>query len=365
MKFIINKERLLETLQKVQGPTTSKQNFPILNSVLISAEARKIKFFSTDLDTTILSFLDVSAEETGKVAVPMRRFLGIVRELPSGEVSVEKLKNTLCIKCGTVVFKINTLDPEEFPKIEEPHEVTLIKIKPQVLDEMISLTSFCVGYEDTNYVLNGILFEVFEQTIQLVSTDGKRLSYVRRELAESQPGLNTKIEFILPVRAVQELHRLIRERENDIYLFVEENRVGFDFKDTQFIARPIEGEFPNYSQYIPAQGKDVLTIDRRQMLSSLRRADLLSTPDYQGVKCALRKDGVVISKNTPQLGEVKETVSGKFTGTPLEIGFNPTYLMDVLKNLTEEEVSFEFYGAEKPTVLRKENFVYLVLPMKI
>lgn len=364
MKFIINKEVILESLQKTVGPTTTKQNFPALNSILINTLEKRIKFTSTDLDTTIIATIEADIKKEGRVCVPMKQLLSIIRELPPQDVSIELVKNNLLISCGKIEFKINTLDPQEFPQIEEKKEVPLIKINPQAIEEMIKLTSFCVGYEDVNYVLNGILFEVFKDQITLVATDGKRLSFIKNKLHPTQPEIESKMSFILPIKAVNELHKLIKETE-EAFMFVEENKVEFDFKTTQFIARPIEGEFPNYSQYIPQESKNKLTINRKNLLLALKRAGLLSTVDYQGVKLDIKKDTVEISKITPQVGEVKEEVDAQYVGSPLAIGFNPHYLIDALKNLEDEEVVIEFFTAEKPAVLRKKDYLYLILPMKI
>lgn len=365
MKFIINKEVILDALQKVLGPTTSKQNFPILNSVLIASTGNKLKFTATDLDITIIVFKEANVLEKGKIAVPMKRFISIIRELPSGEITIELAKNNLLISCGKIEFRISTLNPAEFPQIEEEKEASLIKLNPVSLEEMIRMTSFCVGYEDVNYVLNGILFDITKDTITLVATDGKRLSFIKKQLPPNQPEIETKISFILPIKAVNELYKLIKEKEEDVFLFVKDNKVGLDFKDTQFITRPIDGEFPNYTQYVPNENKDKMVVDKQKFLLALRRADLLSTQDYQGVKIELKKDSLVVFKSTPQLGEVKEVVAARYTGASIEIGFNPGYLIDVLKNLNDTEINFEFFGTDKPAVLRKEGFVYLILPMKI
>lgn len=366
MKFVINKDILVEKLQEIVGPTTTKQNFPILTSILITAlSSGEIKLIATDLDTTIITIQKANISEEGSTAVPMKRFLSIVRELPSCDITVEKMKNNLLIKCEKIEFKISTLDAEEFPRIEEEEKLSLIRINPQDLNLMIRLTSFCVGYEDANYVLNGILFEIYENEITLVSTDGKKLAVIKRNLPAQQPGVKTKLSFILPIKAINELQKLIKETEDELFLFVKENKIGFDFKKTQFIARPIEGEFPDHSQYVPKDSKDKLYIDRKNFLLGLRRADLLSTPDHRGVKLDLKKDSMVISKVTPQLGEVKEQIPVKYNGPSLQIGFNPNYLIDVLKNLEDEEVCFEFFGPDKPVILRKEGYIYLALPMKI
>ncbi|MBU1122003.1 MAG: DNA polymerase III subunit beta [Candidatus Omnitrophota bacterium] len=365
MKFTINKEELLDTLQKVNGPTTTKQNFPILNSVRICTEKNKLKFTTTDLDTTIIAFQEALILEEGSVAIPMKRILSIVRELPLKQITVETRKNILLIKCEKIEFKVNILNEDDFPKIEEEKKASLIKLNPEELEEMIKLTSFCVGQEETKYVLGGILFEVFENTLRMVSTDGRRMSFIERRLPATQPDIKKKISFILPIKAAAELYNLLKERREEIFLSIEENKVGFDFNDAVFFARPIEGEFPDYSQYIPKESKNKLVIGRQDLMHALKRSDLLSTPDYQGVKVNLKKENTVISKITPQLGEVKEEVFSKYDGQAIETGFNPQYLIDVLKNLEDEDVSFEFSGADKPAVLRKENYIYLVLPMNI
>jgi len=365
MKFILDKDILVAQLQKVFGPTATKQNFPILASVLITTTNNTVVFTTTDLDMTIVSAQKTEESTSGQVVIPMKRFFSIIRELPSQKVSIENIKNNLLIKCGKVEFKINTLNPEEFPKQPENKNTSLIKIIPQELDETIRLTSFSVGQEDVSYVLSGILFEIEKNKINLVSTDGKRLAFSQKALPANQPELKEKISFILPIKAVVELHKLIKEHSGEVYLSVNNNNIEFDFKETQFAARTLEGEFPNYSQYIPAENKDILTVDRKDLLFALRRASILATQDYQGVTLTLKKDSLLVWKNTPQLGEVKEEIAVSYHVGNLEIGLNPRYLIDVLKNLEDEKVAINFFGPDKPAVLKKEGYVYLLLPLKI
>ena len=148
-------------------------------------------------------------------------------------------------------------------------------------------------------------------------------------------------------------------------IYVEKGNVGFDLRGTMFISKPIEGDFPNYAQYIPDPSKNKLSLKRKEFLASLRRAELLSVPDHLGVKLDLKKEEVIISKSTPQLGEIKENVPARYGGARIEVGFNPTYLIDVLKNIEIEDIEFEIYDVDKPAVLRLEDYVYLVLPMKL
>lgn len=367
MKFNIKQSSIIDSIQKIQGPTFSKQNFPILNCILIEAFKNKVKMTTTDLDTTIIinNTKDVIIEEEGKIAIPAKRFISIIKELPKEEIFIESFKNNLLIKCGKIEFKVNGIDPHEFPVVEERKEKTLIKINPSDLLEMMKLTSFCVGFEDKSYVLNGIFFELYENTITLVSTDGKRLSVIKRKLPSSQQDLSGKISFIFSIKSVNELYKLIKDVKEEIYLFVDRNNIGVDLKEIIFISKPIEGEFPDYSQYIPQSKGNKLKVNRREFLAALRRAEILSIPDYRGVKLSLKKEELLIYKSTPQLGEVKESLPAAYDGAQLDLGFNPTYLIDVLKNLEEENISFNIYGVDKPAILKLEDYMYLVLPMKI
>ncbi|MBN3039733.1 MAG: DNA polymerase III subunit beta [Candidatus Omnitrophica bacterium] len=365
MYLKINKETLVTALQKIQGPTTTKQNFPILNGIKFLSTNNRLKLTTTDLDTTLITTLEADIIKEGDFVVPMKRLFPIIKELPPQELEIEKIKNNLSIKCGKIEFKINTLNSQEFPQVQEPEGVSLIKLDSQVIEEMIKLTSFCVGVEDVNYVLNGILFEIEKNTIKLISTDGKRLAFVEKSLPQAQPEVSAKVSFILPIRAINEIFRLVKDSISELFLSVEANRIGFDLKDTQIFTRPIEGEFPDYTQYIPAEGKDRLVIDRKTLFSALKRASLLSTPDYQGIKLEVKRGAVVVEKNTPQMGEVKEEMEAEYKGTSLEIGFNPNYLMDVLRSVDDDLVSFDFFGPDKPAVFRKQGYVYLLLPIKL
>jgi DNA polymerase-3 subunit beta len=364
MNITINRRELVESLKSVAGPTTTKQDFLALGSVLIEAKENIIKFITTDLDITINTYIKKETETPGKVLVPMRRFISIARELPDGDITLEKVKNILLIKCGKVEFKINTLKEEEFPKIQEKKEAVTIKILPEVLEEMIRLTSFCVGYEDVNYILSGVLFELEKNTIKLVATDGKRLSFVSREFPPNQAEVEDKISFILPSKAVGEIARLTKEKQNPLYLSFSEKNIEFDFQETKIIVRPIEGEFPNYSQYIPKKRGERLSVDRENFIASLRRISLLTTQEYQGVKLNLKKNKMVIYKTTPQLGEAKEEIETEYQGAGMDIEFNPNYFIDILKQISDQTVVIDFFGTEKPAVVKREKHTYLLLPMK-
>lgn len=365
MKFDINQNILIETLQKLQGPTSFRQNFPVLNCILIETGEGKIKLTTTDLDITIISYIDASVKKEGKVAVPAKHFIPIIRELPREDISFELVKNNLLIKCGKIEFKISTMDPEEFPKVAEEKKKTLIKLDAQDLAEMIRLTSFCAGTEDSNYVLNGILFQLYENTIQLVATDARRLSFISGRLPASQSELHSKIEFILPLKSVNELFKIVKDQQAEIFLFLDKNNIGFDFRNTIFISKPIEGDFPRFETIIPQPINTKLIVERKIFLAALRRAELLSSPDHKAVKLELKKEEINIYKSTPQLGEVKESLPAQYNGGHLTVMFNAIFLIDGLKNIDDDTVSFELSDPVKPMVMRRDGYLYMVMPLKI
>ncbi|MCF7877555.1 MAG: DNA polymerase III subunit beta, partial [Candidatus Omnitrophica bacterium] len=237
MNLIIDRRDLVESLKSVVGPTTTKQDFLALSSVLITTEKNQIKFITTDLNLTITTQTKGDIKTPGKALVPMRRFISIARELPDTKINLEKVKNNLLIKCEKVEFKINTLKEEEFPRIQEKKEAVTIKMLPEALEEMVRLTSFCAGYEDVNYVLSGVLFEIKGNKIKLVATDGKRLSCAARDFPDNQAEIEEKIAFILPNKTVGEIARITKEKQNPFYLSFSKKNIEFDFKETKIIAR--------------------------------------------------------------------------------------------------------------------------------
>ena len=365
MKIVLSQNKLYTVLQYMSGPTIIRQNLPILNSVFLETTKNQLKLTTTNLDITILAFLDVNILTPGKILLPFKQFFSTIRELPSQEITLELVKNNLLIKCEKIEIEINTFNIDEFPKLEYPKETLLIKINPYDLLSIIKLTSFCVGHEDTSYILNGILFEVQNNTIKGISTDGKRLAVAERKLSPHQPELKNKLKFILSFKTVNEIQRILKDKEEEIYFYIEGNKVGFDLNNLQIITRPMEGEFPPYEEYIPPSQQEKLQIKRNLFLSSLKRAALLSTPEHQGVILELKKNEIIIQKITPQIGKIKDKISCSYNGKSFSIGFNPYYLIDVLKNIEEEDVFFEFFDVDKPAVLRMKDYVYLVLPMRI
>ncbi|MCD6539293.1 MAG: DNA polymerase III subunit beta [Candidatus Omnitrophica bacterium] len=360
----VEKRKLIEILQKLNIVSSGKATLPVLSTVLIKGEGRKIKFTFTNLELTIISQIEIPSEFNQSFCVSLVKFLSILKELTSEVVDLRLEKNFLWITCENCEFKLNIISAEEFPSLPILKDRQTIKLNAEILKEMINLTYFSVFTGEANYVLTGFLWEVEANILKITTSDTKRLATIERPLSPQQPEIGVKKCFIIPQRAVMELNKLLKNQE-EIKLTVGSNQVYFDLGDTQLISQLIEGEFPDYQKVIPPESENKFKVNREKFLNSLKRANLLTAPEYQGVKLELKRNKLVVSKTTPQLGEYKEDIDIEFKGKELVFGFNPQYLIDILKVLEEEEVVFEVYASEKPLVLRNKGFIYLALPMRL
>ncbi|MCM8797050.1 MAG: DNA polymerase III subunit beta [Candidatus Omnitrophica bacterium] len=362
MKVVAEKNVLLNGIQVVHNIITSKSALPILSNILLETQQNKLKLTATDLDVGISCVIPVETQEQGAITIPAKRFSDIIKELPSDKVTIVTKKNNLItIDAEPCQFKIMGLAREEFPKLPEFKDGEAIRIEQATLKRMLELTSFAVSVDETRYIFNGILFKTEKQILTLVATDGKRLASIEKEIVLES---NKNISIIIPVKTIHELNRNLQE-EGEVSIILGNNQVLFDLGGVVIISRLIEGEFPDYRQVIPPVASDKVRVNRERFLLAIRRAALLSTPDYQAVKIELFKNKAVISKTTPDVGESREEVNVEYSGKELIIGFNPYYLIDVLKNLSDEIIALEVTDSQGAGVIRTAGYIYVVLPMRL
>lgn len=362
MKFKINKIDLQEAIQAIHGAVTTKSTLPILSHVLIDARTNSLKLSTTDLDIGLTYIINTEIMESGAITVPIKRFSDIIKELSAKEIIITVKKNNLVfIETGTCQFKLMGLSSDEFPKLPEFKDKEVIKLPQEELKGLLTMTSFAVSFDETRYILNGILFKIKNNTLTAVATDGRRLAIMSKKITNTP---NRELQMIIPIKAIQELNRNLKE-EGELSCVLGTNQIMFEFDRMTLISRLIEGEFPDYQQVIPTGSFNKIRVERQPLLAAIRRAALLTTPDYQAIKLEIFKKKLVISKNTPDIGESREELQIDNSGKELIIGFNPNYLIDVLKNITQDIVELEVSESEKPALLRMENYIYIVLPMRL
>ncbi len=362
MRIKASKETLSNGIQTVQGVITAKTTLPILSNILIETQSGQLRLTATDLDIGISCVMSVDTQEPGAITIPAKRFGDIIKELNSSEVNISTKKNNqIIIDAQTCQFKIMGLAPEEFPKLPEFKDLGVIRLEQAELKNMLGLTSFAVSQDETRYILNGILFKIEGDKLILVATDGKRLAIFETKLKQR---VEKDVYIIVPVKTIHELNRNLKD-EGELSLILGSNQALFDLGDVMIISRLLEGEFPDYKTVIPAATENKMRVSREQFLLAVKRAALLSTPDYQALKLEVFKNKLVVSKSTPDVGESREEMPVEYQGRDMTIGFNPNYLIDVLKNLREESIILELIDSEKPGIIRAAGYTYIVLPMRL
>lgn len=361
MKITAAKDVLLKGIQGVQAVIDSKAVQPILSHILIEANAENLILTATDFNVGIISSIPIKPAITGAITIPAKKLSEIIRELPEGEaISISVKKNNLVnIECGNSNFKIMGLPEEEFSKPPEFKDKNYITLKQARLKTMLRRTSFAIGHDDIRHVLNGILFVLKPSCLRLVATDGRCLAMTEEKM---QLPKTLEGKFILPAKAVDELDRVLADN-GDVKMFVTEKQVMFDTGTTKLVSRLIEGDFPNYERVIPEEVKEKVVISRQALLAAIKRVALFTSPESMFVKVDVVKDKVIVSKSDPHAGEARVELEAQYKGKEMSIGFNPDYLVNLLKNVDQDTIALELVDPEKPGVVRiADEYVYVVMP---
>lgn len=368
MKITTSKDSLLKGIQAVQNAVSSKSTLPILSHVLLEAKKDGIKLIATDLEIGVSVLIEGEVSEEGAITIPARKFSEIIKEMPPQSpihLSVKK-GQSIHIEAGKSFFRLMGLLKEDFPQLPEfpsakDKNAELVKIPQKLLKTMIQLTQFAMSHDETRYVLNGILFSFKDKTLKLVATDGRRLAFIEKTIADMG---NVRKDVILPMKTIQELNRNLMDDGEALFSF-KENQLQINLGAITITSRLIEGEYPNYEQVIPKKTKEEVKINAQEFLQATRRASIFTNQESQSVKISIIRDKIILTKNTPELGEVREEIDVDYKGGELAIGFNPSFLIDVLKNV-DGDIRLGFIDPEKPAVIKSgEDYTYIVLPMQV
>lgn len=365
MKILIAKEQLVGGLQAVQNIVSGRTTLPILSNVLLQAGEDSLTLTSTDLDVTISAKVGATVKNAGDITLPAKRLNAIVSRVESPELDLEVKENICSIEAGASAFRLHGLPVDEFPPGPKV-EGEAITLEQGRLRFMLRYTSYAVSTEETRYVLNGILFSFGKEKLALVATDGRRLALVEESI-EAPEG-----RCIVPSKAINELGRLLGDR-GKVTLRHTENQASFAlFKEGEeeasvnLTTKLIDGTYPNYQQVIPKDSKETATLEREEFLAALRRAEIMTSDKSSSVKLELGENKLLITANTPEVGEAKESLAVSHEGEDMAIAFNPQYLIDSLRVLEEDEVVLALTDELSPGVLRTSSpFKYVIMPMRM
>src|SRR5215831_7966842 len=367
MEFKIEKNEFLRGLYLAHGIADRKSTLPILANVLLRTEGKdRILCGATDLNVTTLASLSAKVEKEGGLTVAARQLYEIVKGLPTDEVRVRRTEqNWAEIRSGKVEFKVVGMPDRDYPKLPSIQEAELSNVDSATLREMIAKTIFSVSTDETRQHLSGVLFESDGAMARMVSTDGHRLSKVGR----ATPGGPKLADGVLiPRKGVIELRRAIETREAPSAIGIHDGNFVLKADDVGISVKLIDGQFPPYDQVIPKDNERAFTVSRLGLLDGLKRVALMSSDKTFGVRLGLDKGRVRIESDNPDLGAAKEEIDVAYKGTPVQIGFNARYFIDLLTEIETPEVRVELSGELDPAVVRPADggdYVCVVMPMRL
>jgi DNA polymerase III subunit beta len=368
MKFVqLQRDALLKPLQAVTGIVEKRHTLPILSNVLIERKQGGLQLVATDLEIQVRTAADSNAEgEDASLTVSARKLQDILRALPDGADTVLDVQNNrLQVRSGKIRFNLQTLPAADFPLLSDPGEPQAkVSVPQKALRELLLLVQYAMAQQDIRYYLNGLLLVLDAEQMRVVATDGHRLSYAARPLGQRQE----KREVILPRKAVLELAKLLGESDDPAQIEIFPTQVRFEFGNVVLTTKVIDGKFPDYTRVIPTGHSRKFSINRTQLLHSLQRTAILSNEKFRGVRWTMTDGLLRISCSNTEQEEAQEELEIPYNGEPLDIGFNVTYLLDVLNNVHSEDVECALGDANSSMLIMvadKPEFRYVVMPMRI
>jgi DNA polymerase-3 subunit beta len=323
-------------MNAISSVVPSKTTMPILSTVLMSAEKGDFNISATDLDISVTSKVNGVVMEEGKIAVPARKIAEIVKSLAGDEVHLEAQEEKLTVVCGKSKFVVNARNADDFPKLPKQESKTSFPVDPEIINELYQKTSYSVSTDLTRPALCGVLWEVDRKGIAMVSTDGHRLAKVEISM---DLGSVQKVDVIVPPKALATL-RTYSDGEKEVRISIGENSISFDMKETMIYSRLFEGPFPNYHRVIPAKNEKELIVSRSALAEATKRVSILSDSLTRQVVFSVGKNKLTLNVSTQELGEAREEIEASFTGEPMDVGYNATYVLDILRTVDAEEIVF-------------------------
>jgi DNA polymerase-3 subunit beta len=361
------RDELLGPLSAVSGIIERRHTLPILSNVLIDRVDDTLSFLATDIEIQITARSTLPAgTDTKPITVGARKLVDILRALPdSTEVTVQMQDKRLQVKSGKSRFTLQTLPAEDFPRLARPSgEMASFTLPQKALRRLLGLVQYAMAQQDIRYYLNGLLVLVEDQQLRLVATDGHRLAYASMQLPASLP----RLEVIVPRKTVLELSKLLGDGEEEVKIDLSGAQAAFNLGSVELVTKLVDGKFPDYTRVIPTQHKNMVKLEREVLRQALQRAAILSNEKFRGVRWVLTDGSLkIVSSNTEQ-EEAQEELEVEYSGDAIDIGFNVNYLLDVLNNVSGNEVECHFGDAASSALLQfpaEPDFKYVVMPMRI
>jgi len=366
MNIKVNRNVLLKPLSDVSGIVEKRHALPILSNLLLEGENGVLKFTATDLEVQISLSIKVETKESFKTTIAARKLFDITRALPEESIlDIQIDESKVMVKAKKSRFNLQTLPAKDYPiMVKNEGKGITFSVPQNELKSLLKQVDFSMAQQDIRYYLNGLLFGVDGEKLNIVATDGHRLSFTSTNLKESQE----KTQIIIPRKTIIELTKLMGDDDQPVTISVTKNQVTFKFNDIDLITKVIDGKFPDYNRVIPIGHTNVFDVDRLSLLSSMQRSSILSNEKYRGIRMVIEENNLKLISSNSEQEQAEEELEIKYTGTTIDIGFNVTYLIDVLVNIQFDKLTFAFNDSSSScliTIPNNNDYKYVVMPMRI
>jgi DNA polymerase-3 subunit beta len=376
MKITIERAALLRSLGHVQSVVERRNTIPILSNVLLKAQGGELSLTATDMDLEIVESVPAEVQRAGATTAPAHTLFDIVRKLPEGsqvELDCSADNGVLTLRSGRSNFKLGCLPTDDFPQMSGGEMAHRFSIAAADLRTLVDRTKFAISTEETRYYLNGIYLHAARSkageaelpVLRAVATDGHRLARVEMPLPDGAaeiPGV------IVPRKTVLEIRKLAEEAADRIEVGLSETKVRFAFDTVVVTSKLIDGTFPDYERVIPTGNDKAMEVDARAFAAAVDRVATISTERSRAVKMSLDRGTMTLSATSPEAGSATEEIEVSYSSTPLEIGFNSRYLLDITQQIEGEFARFSMADAASPTVVRDVAdgaALYVLMPMRV
>jgi DNA polymerase-3 subunit beta len=362
----IPRDALLKPLQAVSGIVERRHTLPILANVLLEQRNGQLHVTATDLEMQITAVAELAGKDGNATTVGARKLQDLLRALPDdAQLNVDATGSKMTVRAGRSRFNLQTLAASDYPRISVGQEqLQTLTLAQREFRALIKLAEFAMAQQDIRYYLNGMLLVIDKGSLQAVATDGHRLSWASLAIG----GDYTRAEVILPRKTVLELSKLLEDGDAPVTIDVLANQARFRFGNVELVSKVVDGKFPDFNRVIPTGHGKRIELERATLLSALQRAAILSNEKFRGVRLVLGEGQLRIICTNSEQEEAEEELPVGYSGEPLDIGFNITYLLDVLSNIEAEKVHFAFGDANSSalvTLPERDDYKYVVMPMRI
>ena len=369
MRVICEKEKILKGISSVISGVASKTTMPILEGILIQTNDNELKLTSYDLEIGIEYILEANVEEQGNTVVNATMFSEIIKRLPSTEIKFSINENNLLeIECEGSLYKLATMNPDEFPELPRINVDNSIEIEQTTLKNMIRKTIFAVSTEENRPIFTGCLFEVTDNKLNVVAVDGYRLAIKSNVLNEAANSFSS----VIPGKTLNEVNKIISDSFDTVKIGISRNQALFEMENCKIVTRLLDGEFLKYSNTIPQNWETRVKVNKSNIQNCFERILLISASSIEKEKKYPVKINIEVGKVTiscaNQTGDAKEEIFVDTEGKELEIGFNPRFFLDALKAIDDEEVYIEFGTNRSPCIIKPiedGDYIYMILPIKM